>query len=172
MPQEKAAQTIILKQKATAEAILKALYTLAKELHDRQEYKAAHQTFIGETNFNQFMATSEQKASYEFKNSPVKLEKLKTYLTEKGVGFAYKVGMEETQLIFDMKNTELVKAAAAKVVSEIIEEPEEFLNKVLESPTRGMKLQDKISYYEKNVVYKGTTPVIDKQLGKGKEKAK
>ena len=56
MPQEKAAQTIILKQKATAEALLKALYTLAKELHDQQEYKAAHRTFIGETNFNDFMA--------------------------------------------------------------------------------------------------------------------
>ena len=172
MPQEKAAQTIILKQKATAEALLKALYTLAKELHDQQEYKAAHRTFIGETNFNDFMATKDYKGNYEFINGSLNIDKVKDYLTKRGIGFTTRIVGGETQLFFDMKNQEVVKNALINAVAEITEDPKGFLNEVLESPTRGMKLQDKISYYEKNVVYKGITPVIDKQLGKGKEKAK
>ena len=169
MDQERATHTMTLKGKMTAEVILKALYVVSKELYERYEYNQKHQTFTGETNFNQFMATNSYKDSFEFKNSESHLEKLKHYLNEKGVGFTYRIREENIQLIFDAKNKALARAALDQVIEEITQKPEAFVKRVLKKPHEMMP-QEKIAYYKKHIQYKGMMPVVTKDIGKERAK--
>ena len=49
------------------------------------------------------------------------------------------------------------------------EKLEEFAKKVLKKPHE-MTPEDKINYYKTNKVYKGTMPVVTKDIGKEKER--
>lgn len=172
MDQEKTTHSIALKGKISLEMAIKALYALAKELHDRREHKLANRTFEGETRFNDFMATKSQKDVEELLKSEVHLAKLKHYLEEHQVGFSYYDKGEKTFLIFETKNRLLVEQAIKKMLADISKNPEhlkQFSKMVLRKPHE-MRPEEKLAYYKSHTVYKGISPVVTKEIGKGKTK--
>lgn len=170
MDQEKTSHSLALKGKITTERILQALYVLAKELQAKHQYKMEHRIFEGETRFNDFMATKSQKDMERLLNSEVHLAKLKHYLEEYKVGFTYHQKDGATYLFFETKNRTLVEKALKEMLADITKSPEkleEFAKKVLKKPHE-MTPEDKINYYKTNKVYKGTMPVVTKEIGKEK----
>lgn len=170
MDQEKTSHSLTLKGKATVEFILQAFYVLAKELHDRHQYKEGNRTFIGEARFNDFMATKSQKDVERLFSSEVHLEKLKHYLEENKVGFTYHTKGEETLLFFETKNRLLAEKAINQMLQDITQKPEKletFTKRVLKKPHE-MTPQEKIAYYQTHHVYQNLKPVATKEIGKEK----
>lgn len=170
MDQEKTSHSLALKGKITLEMTLQALYALAKAYHDHKQYQLDHQTFEGETRFNDFMATSSQKDVEQLLSSEVHLEKLKYYLEEAKVGFTYHQKGDTTYLIFESKNRLLAEKAIKDMLADITKTPEKlenFSKKVLRKPHE-MSPEEKLAYYKTNAVYKGLSPVVTKEIGKEK----
>lgn len=96
------------------------------------------------------------------------LEKLKCYLEKVKVGFTYYQKGEMTYLIFESKNRLLAEKAIKDMLADITKTPEKlekFSKKVLRKPHE-MTPEDKLAYYKTNVVYKGMSPVVTKEIGK------
>lgn len=170
MDQVRTSHSLALKGKVTLELTIHALYTLSKAYYDNKQYKLDHQTFEGETRFNDFMATKPQKDVEQLLSSEVHLEKLKHYLEEVKVGFTYHQKGEMTYLIFESKNRLLAEKAIKDMLADITKTPEKlekFSKKVLRKPHE-MNPEDKLAYYKTNVVYKGLKPVVTKEVGKEK----
>lgn len=170
MDQEKVSHSLTLKGKVTVEMTLQALYALAKAYHDNQQFKMENRSFVGETNFNEFMATREHKDVEQLLSSEVHLAKLKHYLEEYSVGFSYYEKEGKTYLFFEAKNRPVVEKALKQMISDITKSPEQlekFTKKVLKKPHE-MTPEEKIAYYKSHVVYKGMSPVVTKEIGKDK----
>lgn len=170
MDQEKVSHSLALKGKVTLEMTIQALYALAKAHYEKKQHKAANRTFEGETRFNDFMATKSKKDVEKLLNSEVHLAKLKYYLEEYKIGFTYHQKDGATYLFFETKNRTLVEKALKEMLADITKSPEkleEFAKKVLKKPHE-MTPEDKINYYKTNKVYKGTMPVVTKEIGKEK----
>ena len=170
MDQEKVSHSLALKGKVTLEMTIQALYALAKAHYDKNQHKVANRTFEGETLFNDFMATKSEKDVEKLLNSEVHLAKLKHYLEEYQVGFTYHQKDGTAYLFLETKNRPLVEKALKEMLADITKSPEkleEFAKKVLKKPHE-MTPEDKIAYYKSHTVYKGTIPVVTKDIGKEK----
>lgn len=154
--------------KVTGETILKALWSIIQYAHEKHEYNKNNQNFIGETNYNQFMATNTNKDMLILENKDIHIGKLKEYLNEKGIGFTTKAGAEKgtTTLLFDVKNKILVEGTVDKVIKELTSNPQKAVEKLGKKfPTR--TVAEKIAYFKEHVKYGGIgTPL----KGKGKKK--
>ena len=162
MDQEKVSHSLVLKGKVTLEMTIQALYALAKAHYDKNQHKVANRTFEGET--------KSEKDVEKLLNSEVHLAKLKHYLEEYKVGFTYHQKDGTTYLFFETKNRPLVEKALKEMLADITKSPEkleEFAKKVLKKPHE-MTPEDKIAYYKSHTVYKGTIPVVTKDIGKEK----
>ena len=116
------------------------------------------------------MATKSKKDVEKLLNSEVHLAKLKHYLEEYKVGFTYHQKDDTTYLFFETKNRPLVEKALKEMLADITKSPEkleEFVKKVLKKPHE-MTPEDKIAYYKSHTLYKGTIPVVTKDIGKEK----
>ena len=65
--------------KVTGETILKALWSIIQYAHEKHDYNKNNQNFIGETNYNQFMATNTNKDMLILENKDIHIGKLKEY---------------------------------------------------------------------------------------------
>ena len=153
--------------KLTGETFLKALWAMAQHAHDKYQYKQNNQTFVGETNYNKFMATNTEKDSVDFKNSELHLDKLKGYLNDYGIGFTFcrNKGAETQTLLFEVKNKALVERSVEKAIADITKNPKAATDKL--AKTAGDRtVSEKIAYF-KNAI-KSKTKSSAKTKGKQK----
>lgn len=94
-------------------------------------------------------------------NENVDLVKLKKYLAEQGLPFAFKKTKNGTNLYFRVKDKELAKKALERVIIELKKNPQ----KVLRTPGT-MTFEEKLAYAQKNTVYKGVMAAPKKMKGR------
>lgn len=95
-------------------------------------------------------------------NEKVDLNKLKMYLKEQGLPFAFKEVKGGTNLYFRVKDKELAKKALERVISGLNKEPK----KILRTPGT-MTFKEKLEYVQKSPAYKGSI-TKSKQQSKGR----
>lgn len=116
----------------------------------------------GETNLYKLMSRSDPLTS-AFLNEKVNLTKLKEYLGEQGLPFAFRETPEGTNLYFRVKDKELAKKALERVITDIKKDPK----KILKKPGT-MTFEEKIAYARSQTAYKGSIqPSNKKAKGRG-----
>lgn len=117
----------------------------------------------GETNLYKLMNRSDPLTS-AFLHEKVDLSKLKKYLSDQGLPFAFKETAAGTNLYFRVKDEALAKKAIERVITDIKNDPK----KILRTPGT-MTFEEKVAYARNNPKYKGS---IDKapDLTKGRGK--
>jgi hypothetical protein len=117
----------------------------------------------GETNLYKLMNQSDPLTS-KFLNEKVDLSKLKEYLSDQGLPFAFKETAAGTNLYFKVKDEALAKKAIERVITDIKKNPK----KILRTPGT-MTFEEKVAYARNNPKYKGSiskAPELTKGRGK------
>ncbi|EHV0179368.1 DUF3801 domain-containing protein [Enterococcus faecalis] len=104
----------------------------------------------GEVNLYKLMSRSEPVTS-AFLNQKVDLNKLKDYLQDQGLPFAFKETKEGTNLYFRVKDNELAKKALENAIKDLYKNPKKILRK-----PESMTFEEKLAYVQKDSMYKGS----------------
>lgn len=116
----------------------------------------------GEMGLYRLMARDDPLTSTHL-HERVDLNKLKTFLTEQGLPFAFKETTGGTNLYFRVKDTELAKKALERVLVDLKKNPK----KVLRTPGT-MTFEEKLAYVQQHPQYKGSIEkVANKVKGRG-----
>lgn len=117
----------------------------------------------GEQGLYKLMNRSEPLSSASL-NEKVDLAKLKAYLSEQGLPFAFKKTKDgRTNLYFRIKDKELAKKALERVIIEL----KKNSRKVLRTPGT-MTFEEKLAYAQKNTAYKGIMATPKKMKGRSR----
>ena len=112
MEQEQTLYKIKDVSKLTGELFLKILFYMTETIQDRIQTYQANKTFVGETNWNKFMATDAPKEIKQFRSEEMNLERLKEYLNDYQIGFSVREMPDSTMtLAFETKNKAMVEQA-------------------------------------------------------------
>ena len=124
--------------------------------------KDKHTPLQGEMGLYRLMARDDPLTSTHL-HERVDLNKLKSFLTEQGLPFAFKETTGGTNLYFRVKYTELAKKALERVLVDLKKNPK----KVLRTPGT-MTFEEKLAYVQQHPQYKGSIEkVANKVKGRG-----
>ncbi|MDN5469875.1 MAG: hypothetical protein L0I49_03050 [Lactococcus raffinolactis] len=134
--------------KVSGDFLLKALWLLIEKSSSYVAYKNTNKVYVGNTNWNKFLASSGDKDIKTFLTSEVNLDLLKAELERYKLPFSYyepKAG--EVALCFDVRNTKIVETAMQGLLKDLTTDPKALNKRVLQTPKK-MKPNEKIRYYK------------------------
>ncbi|CYU83125.1 DUF3801 domain-containing protein [Streptococcus suis] len=151
MDQEKVSYQIKDVAKLTGDILLKILIEMSDRTADYIKTFESNRHFTGETKWNRLMATSSTKEIKQFHTNELNLERLKTYLTDRGIAFAFKEAANgKMDFVFEAKNRAVVEKVFEELMNELTKpDTVKGLNKLLLKTPENMNLQDKLAYYRK-----------------------
>lgn len=163
--------------KLTGEFLLKTLAFMVESGRDKYVSWSADKHYIGETEWDKFMATSSEKDVKTFLSNEVNLGKVKSYLEEYRIGFTTRDEPNgKVSLAFEVKNHAFVETAFEQLTRDLTnpEKIKEVNQRLLKTP-KNISFEDKLAYYQaktaKEIAQKvDKTPSI--KLEKGEEMMK
>lgn len=150
MEQEQTLYKIKDVSKLTGELFLKILFYMTETIQDRIQTYQANKTFVGETNWNKFMATDAPKEIKQFRSEEMNLERLKEYLNDYQIGFSVREMPDSTMtLAFETKNKAMVEQAFSDTLEAVVE-PDKLAKvsqKLVKTP-ENMNVKERLAYYQ------------------------
>ncbi|HFI0539410.1 TPA: hypothetical protein ACGO5G_000454 [Streptococcus suis] len=175
MDQERALHQLNNNLKVTGETILKFMWQGYKETAYFTQSINDEKSFVGELEWNKFMASGGEKQIKTFMTSEINLDLLKKELQEYGLGFTFFTNKDgTTSIAYEAKNEAILVHAWENVIKDLTTNPDEFTKRLVKTP-ENMNISEKIKYYKEAAV-SGTKEVTNKVskavVGtlKGKEK--
>jgi hypothetical protein len=133
----------------TLNQFIQAIVQLDRFLRERNN---AQKGLYGETNLYEMLNRKDPVVS-ELLDKKVDLDKLRVYLEEKGLPFAFKETSTGTALFFRIKDKTLATQALQNVLKDLTRNPQGFAKKVLKK-SNSMTFDEKVAYV-KTQNYKG-----------------
>ncbi|WP_249630224.1 DUF3801 domain-containing protein [Streptococcus uberis] len=136
--------------KLTGEGLLKALLFMLENGRDQLKAHQANKSFTGETQWNKIMATNAPKELKQFRSNELNLERLKSYLNERGVAFAFRQQKDgKMEFVFESKNKQIVEEVFKELINDLTDTKKvQNLNKMLLKTPKNMGFEDKLDYYK------------------------
>lgn len=136
--------------KLTGEGLLKALLFMLENGRDQLKAHHANKTFTGEIQWNKIMATNAPKELKLFRTNELNLERLKSYLNERGVAFAFRPQKDgKMEFVFESKNKQIVEEVFKELINDLTDTKKlGNLNKMLLKTPKNMGFEDKLTYYK------------------------
>ncbi|HEL2313601.1 hypothetical protein [Streptococcus suis] len=150
MNQEQVARKMTDISKLSGEVLLKFLWYIIQESAEKYKYVIENKTFTGETSWNAFLATSEDKYFKEFLAGEMHVESLKQYLKEHNIGFAMQqLPNGKMEIAIDAKNVQQLENFLKQFKEEITTEAggKRLIKLLLKTPQK-MSLEEKLKYYQ------------------------
>ena len=143
----------------TLERLLYAATILTGET--MSDWMAKRQTLTGETQLYQLLNSKDKTTSVSLDlKREVDLNKLKTYLKEQGLPFAFQKTDTGVNLFFKVQNQELAKNALNRFYQAAISNAKEFSKMILKRPGQ-MSFEERIKYTQQKT-YQGVIQGMEK----------
>lgn len=136
--------------KLTGELLLKQMAFMVESGRDQYASWSADKHYTGETEWDNFMATSSEKDVKTFLSNEVNLSQLKRYLEEYRIGFTTRNEPNgKVSLAFEVKNHAFVVNAFEQLTRDLTnsEKVRELNQRLLKNP-KNMSFEDKLAYYQ------------------------
>ena len=136
--------------RVTGELILKALAYMVENGADKIQTAYDNRSSLkGEIKWEQLLNADTKKEVIQFRQEEVNLDRLKEQLQKDNVRFAFKKEEGVHTLLFEAKNTALVKQALETIIDNLTNpaKAQKFNQMILKSP-KNMSIEERLQYYK------------------------
>lgn len=147
MEQKEVVHKLFVRGPSKLGSIIAALLKISAELRERHEININNKAMMNEQSLYKLLNQSDP-VTKEFLSQGTDLEKVRAYLGEHGIPFAFKETNGGTNLYFKVKDEQLTLDGLSKFFKELRERPGEVAKRVFKAPGN-IDFKAKIEKYKK-----------------------